>query len=147
MISLKDSDIIHWRVHLNSAPHDVYRVLATDEGRAQFWAESARETDGKIEFKFPNGATWAGEILANQPPSLFAIRYWGGSIVTFRLVDDGAGGTDLDLTDAGVPAEWQTDTEAGWVSVLLALKAAVDFGVDLRNHDPLRTWAQRFADN
>jgi hypothetical protein len=36
---------------------------------------------------------------------------------------------------------------AGWVSVLLALKAAVDFGVDLRNHDPERTWSTGFVDN
>lgn len=36
---------------------------------------------------------------------------------------------------------------AGWVSVLLALKAAVDFSVDLRNHDPGRTWDQGYADN
>jgi len=36
---------------------------------------------------------------------------------------------------------------AGWVSVLMALKAAVDHGVDLRNHDPQRTWDQGYADN
>jgi len=35
----------------------------------------------------------------------------------------------------------------GWVSVLMAMKAAVDFGVDLRNHDPKRSWQQGFADN
>jgi hypothetical protein len=33
------------------------------------------------------------------------------------------------------------------VSVLLALKAAADFGVDLRNHDPARTWWQGYCDN
>jgi len=36
---------------------------------------------------------------------------------------------------------------AGRVSVLLALKAAVDHGVDLRNHDRERTWVQGYADN
>jgi hypothetical protein len=29
----------------------------------------------------------------------------------------------------------------------MALKAAADFGVDLRSHDPDRTWDQAFADN
>jgi hypothetical protein len=33
------------------------------------------------------------------------------------------------------------------VSGLLALKAAVDFGVDLRNHEPELSWAQGFAGN
>jgi hypothetical protein len=29
----------------------------------------------------------------------------------------------------------------------MALKAAADFGVDLRSHDPARTWDQGFVDN
>lgn len=33
----------------------------------------------------------------------------------------------------------------GWVSLLMSMKAAVDFGVDLRNHDPERAWEQGFA--
>lgn len=28
----------------------------------------------------------------------------------------------------------------------MALKAAADFGVDLRNHDPTRTWDQGYVD-
>jgi hypothetical protein len=36
---------------------------------------------------------------------------------------------------------------AGWVSVLLGLKAAADHGVDLRNHDAARTWSQGYCDN
>jgi hypothetical protein len=39
------------------------------------------------------------------------------------------------------------ETQAGWVSVLLALKGAVDYGVDLRNHDNSRTWRKGFVDN
>jgi predicted nucleic acid-binding Zn ribbon protein len=33
------------------------------------------------------------------------------------------------------------------VSVLMALKAAVDFSVDLRNHDPDRTWDHGYVEN
>jgi hypothetical protein len=32
-------------------------------------------------------------------------------------------------------------------SVLRALKAAADFDVDVRDHDPERTWAQGYADD
>jgi hypothetical protein len=49
--------------------------------------------------------------------------------------------------DASVKEEWKGEVRAGWVSVLLALKAAADFGVDLRNHDAARTWAQGYCDN
>jgi hypothetical protein len=30
--------------------------------------------------------------------------------------------------------------------VLFPFKAAADFGVDLRNHDPSRSWDQGYAD-
>jgi uncharacterized protein YndB with AHSA1/START domain len=140
-------NLIQWRLHLNSAPAKVYQMLATAEGRARFWAESAVERAGRIDFRFPDGQSWQGQILENSPPHRFVVEYFGGSITTFELADDGAGGTDLRLTDAGVPAADRVEVIAGWVSVLMALKAAVDFGVDLRNHNPLHTWNQDYADN
>ena len=36
---------------------------------------------------------------------------------------------------------------AGWVSVLMAMKAYVDHGVDLRNHNENRVWSNGYADN
>lgn len=138
---------IRWSLHLSSAPARLYRMLATDEGRAKFWAESAVEREGHIHFRFPNGQTWRGEILAQQPPHLFRVVYFGGSVVTFTLADDGATGTLLTLTDKGVSDTYRCEVIAGWVSVLMALKAAADFGVDLRNHHPHRTWEQGFVDN
>lgn len=66
---------------------------------------------------------------------------------SFETEDDGQGGTLLSLTDAQVPPEDQKEVIAGWVSVLMALKAAVDFGVDLRNHDANRNWDHGFVEN
>lgn len=33
------------------------------------------------------------------------------------------------------------------MSVLLNMKAAVDFGIDLRSHDLSRTWLEGYVDN
>ena len=55
--------------------------------------------------------------------------------------------TDLTLTDEGIAAEDWAEVHAGWVSVLLALKAVADFGVDLRNHDAERSWDKGYANN
>jgi len=140
-------DIIRWRLHLNAPPATVYQTLATDQGRASFWAESAVAADGVIHFIFPNGATWDGAILAATPPTLYSVRYYGNSVTTFTLADDGRGGTDLTLTDAGVPPADRTEVIAGWVSVLMNLKAAVDFGIDLRAHDATRHWDQGYVEN
>lgn len=143
-----DPDVIRWRLHLLSPPSAVYAALATDAGRAGFWAESAEShPPNHIRFTFPNGYTWSGRVLAAEPDRRFAVEYIGGSRVDFLLADDGRGGTDLLLTDRGVPAAHRAEVTAGWVSVLLALKAFVDFGVDLRAHDPARQWDTGYAAN
>jgi hypothetical protein len=43
-----NSTDIRWRLHLSILPGEVYPFLATDDGRARFWAESARATNGVI---------------------------------------------------------------------------------------------------
>jgi uncharacterized protein YndB with AHSA1/START domain len=138
---------IRWRLHLASPPPDVYQALTTDSGRASFWAESAEERDGWIEWGWAGGLAARTQVLAMDRPHLFRLGYFGGSVVTFELVADGTGGTDLTLTDVGVAAADWEDTRPGWVSVLLALKAYVDHGVDLRNHDAARTWESSYVDN
>jgi uncharacterized protein YndB with AHSA1/START domain len=138
---------VTWRLHLRTPPEQVYTLLATDAGRARFWAEAAVEAEGDIHFVFPNGATWRGRVLAAEPPGRFSLVYYGGSTTTFTLAGDGQGGTELALADEGVLEADYAEVLAGWVSVLLALKAAADFGVDLRNHDPARTWDQGYAEN
>lgn len=138
--------MIRWRIHLRSAPDVVFAALATDEGRARFWAEAACERDGAVQFRFANGQQLNAPVLAREPPHRFEVAYFGGSAATFELVPDGGGGTDLTLTETGVPEAELVQNRAGWVSVLLALKAAVDFAVDLRNHDPDRTWERGYVD-
>jgi uncharacterized protein YndB with AHSA1/START domain len=136
---------IHWRLHLPVAPGVVFDMLATDAGRARFWAESSHQTGATIEFQFVDGTITRGRIVEQQPVSSFALEYFGG-VARFALTPDGDGGTDLRLTHTGVPdAEWQ-DVHAGWLNVLFPLKAWLCGGVDLRNHDPRRTWTQGYAD-
>jgi len=142
-----DPTTVRWRIHLASPPEKVYEFLATDAGRARFWAESAVEEGGHINFTFPNGWTWRGQILESTPAHRFSLIYFGGTTTTFELAGDGRGGTDLTLTDEGIAAEDWAEVYAGWVSVLLALKAVADFGVDLRNHDAERSWDKGYANN
>lgn len=139
--------IVQWRIHLTSPPQAVHQFLSTNGGRACFRAESAVETNSEIVFTFPNGQVWCGILIENSPPNRFSVAYLDGSIATFVLADDGTGGTDLTLTDVGGKVIEKTELIAGWVSVLLALKAAVDFSVDLRNQKPQRTWDQSFVDH
>jgi uncharacterized protein YndB with AHSA1/START domain len=132
-------------MHLPVSPERVFTALDTSEGRAAFWAESAVETDGNIDFRFINGHRCRSKILERRPPYVWAIDYSGG-VAFFELSSDNRGGTDLLLTHSGVaPDEW-IEVHAGWLNVLLPLKAWLVHGVDLRNHDASRSWDQGYAD-
>lgn len=141
-----DGRTIRWKLHLGAPPTRVYQALATAEGRERFWAASAPERDGTILFRFANGQVVESRILESAPPARFVLTYFGGSRVEFDLAPDGQGGTDLSLTESGVPESEVKENLPGWVSVLMSLKAAVDFGVDLRNRDPARQWQQGYVD-
>ena len=136
---------ILWRLHIPAPPDQVYAALSTDSGRAAFWAESAVETDGVIDFRFINGYRHRARILERTPPRVFAVDYIDGP-ARFTLQPDGRGGTDLLLTQEGVKPENHAEVHAGWLNVLFPLKAWVAHGIDLRNHDPSRTWDQGYAD-
>ena len=136
---------ITWRLHIPLSPERVYAALDSDAGRAAFWAESAVERDGVIEFQFITGERHVSRVLTRTAPREWAIEYFGG-VARFELAPDGSGGTDVLLTHEGVAAcEW-TDTRAGWLNVLFPLKAWLVHGIDLRNHDPRRTWTDGYAD-
>ena len=145
MLSNREKGIIVWRLHLRSRPDIVHKMLSTDEGRARFWASKSTEKNGIVEFVFPDGLKLSSRIIDSQPSSRFAVEYFGGSIVTFELENDRRGGTDLTLTARKV--RFYDEELPGWISVLLALKAATDFSIDLRNHDVNRTWDQGYCDN
>ncbi|MFZ2507305.1 MAG: SRPBCC domain-containing protein [Steroidobacteraceae bacterium] len=136
---------IRWRMHIPVPPEKVYAALDTDEGRAAFWAESAAEIDGQIEFRFINGYSCRSKVLERQPPQLLAIDYIGGR-ASFELESDGQGGTDLLLTHTGIGTDEWNEVHAGWLNVLFPLKAWLTHGVDLRNHERNRTWDEGFAD-
>lgn len=141
-----DRSTLRWRIHLRSTPAQVFEHLATADGRRGFWAESAEQRGDEIAFVFPNGQRLQSTVHESRAPHRLALSYFGGSRVTFALEPDGAGGTDLTLTENGVPADQREENLAGWITVLLTLKAQADYGVDLRNHDPARSWGRGYVD-
>lgn len=137
---------IRWKVHFRSSPERVFEALATDAGRAGFWAEAAPEVDGVITFHILNYGPFSGRILLRREPEIFRLEYYG-TAVEFSLSGDGRGGTDLSLLATEVDESIRMEMVAGWVSVLMAMKAAVDHNIDLRNHDESRAWGTGFLDN
>ena len=120
--------------------------LASSEKRRHYWAESAEEHDDVIHYVFLNGIEDRGRILERDPGCFFKVEYFG-SVVSFELSPCELNGCDMTVTCENVDEDERWEFIAGWVSWLMTMKAAVDFGIDLRNHDSERTWNDGFADN
>ena len=135
---------IEWRLHLRSSPADAFEAWTTDAGRERFWAEESRPSAQGFTLRFINGQSLDVAVIDSAPARSFVFRYFGGSTVALTFERDGSGGCDLHLVETD--PEDHLANYAGWVSVLLAFKAALDFGVDLRAHDPERSWDRRYAD-
>ncbi|HET6603006.1 MAG TPA: SRPBCC domain-containing protein [Xanthomonadaceae bacterium] len=136
---------IHWRLHLASPPAKVWELLITDEGRMRFWCDHSRRLGDTIEMRFSNGCVEHAEVLAELPYERLALRYFGTTL-SFELLPDGRGGTDLSVRHENVPEHDRDDVLPGWLNVLFPLKAVADHGIDLRNHDPERTWNHGYCD-
>lgn len=137
---------IRWKLHFSSPIDKVFQALTTDQGRSTFWAEETIEKNGSIEFTILNYPKYTSRIIAQNAPDFFRLEYFGTD-VTFRLKPTDDDGTDLTLIAVTPNESIKQEMAAGWVSVLMAMKAAVDFGVDLRNHHPERVWDNGYLDN
>ena len=138
---------IRWRVHLASPPDRVVSFLSEPTLIARFWSESAVPDGDGIQLVFPDLSRLRVEIHVDARRRHLTFNYFGGSRVEVRCESDGSSGTDVQLSEVGIPeGDWLANY-SGWVGILLGLKAAVDFGIDLRNHDSSRTWAQGYVDN
>ncbi|MBW3565129.1 MAG: hypothetical protein KY459_10430 [Acidobacteria bacterium] len=138
---------IVWRLRLNAGPRAVFDLLSTDEGRASFWAERTEQHGDRLTFHFSNGEVLESRILDSTRPDRFSLTYFDESTVVFELRSTDSGGTDLIFRESNLSLDGLHENRAGWVSVLLNLKAQSDHSIDLRNHDPRCTWSDGYVDN
>ena len=129
---MNEAGPIRWRLHLASEPTAVFAALDDPGSRSRFLADEAPEVDGTIRFRFANGVETDAPVLTREPPTTWVIGYFDTS--------PGLAGYRFDEVD-------RASLAAGWLNVLLPLKAWVDHGVDLHNHDPSRTWDDGYADH
>jgi uncharacterized protein YndB with AHSA1/START domain len=133
-----------WRLFLKSSRERVWKALVESEQHCKYWCEASKQTAQGFELRFINGQVASVSIVSADENRILAFEYFG-SRVTITL-QPAAGGIELALVNEGVPAGEWPEVYAGWLNVLLPLKAWVDFGIDLRNHDPKRTWEQHYVD-
>ena len=137
---------IVWKLRLKSTPSEVYEYLSTDAGREAFWVEQSEESDGIILLCFPDGETIRSRVLERCPDNRYSLTYFEDSVVTFELSWEDSG-TVLKLRETEISPDSYCENLAGWISVLMSLKARADHGIDLRNHDERYSWANGYLDN
>jgi len=143
---MNPNDQLHLKIKLSSSPEKIYELLSTNHGREKFWVEKSVESNKIVTFYFPNGAIENCRILKKVEEKYFKIEYFN-SLVEFKIIRHSEKECILELNNFNIPAADRFEQYAGWVSVLLSLKAYADFGIDLRNHHPDYTWDQHFIDN
>ena len=135
---------VNWKISLAAEPEAVFRLVATDAGRAAFWAEESRTEGERFHLTFANGAHVDCRVIRLEPPHLISFEYFGGSRVDLRLAAIADGGTDFEVSEAAPPA-WE-DHYPGWVAWLYCLKGAADFGITLKSRNPSKTWQKGYVD-
>ena len=141
---LTRSPTIVWRLRLVSPPERVFAAWLAPADHQRFWCERSDVLPDGFRQHFIDGTVALCAVEAAEAPVRLRLRYFMTRVeVDLERRGDG---TDLTLTVRDVDRDEWNDVHAGWLNVLLPFKAWVDFGVDLRNHDPLRTWTQRYVD-
>ena len=143
---MNQSTSLRWQLQLAAPCDEVYRLLSTDGGRESFWVERSERAGDQLLFSYPGGEQLAARVLAEDPGRLFVMSHFDGSRLSFTL-SERDGGTHLLLEETGLTPENYVENRAGWVSVLMALKARAEHGIDLRNHHPERHWSAGYPDN
>ena len=137
---------ISWKVCIARPRGAIFELLATDRGRERFWVHRSEQLGSQLTLRFLDGTTLKTEILESSAPTRFALEYFNHSHASFTLerVDDAS--TVVHLLETGLDEPTARENRPGWVSVLLNLKAVAQLGVDLRNHDPRRSWTAGYVD-
>jgi hypothetical protein len=146
-MGLQHQSIVSWRLRLASPPVQVCELLADEAGRPRFRSELEIEPGMDLAAILSRGAVWEDADVDREPPYRFTVRYATGGVTTCDVADDGAGGSEVVVTDVGTVGEDRTDVLAAWVAALSAIKATVDFTLDLHTRDQLRTWFPDYAEH
>lgn len=135
---------VSWRVVCHANIKKVFDLIATDSGRTKFWCEQSTTSEDHIHMIFPGGETETARILKYDRPTSMEIIYFG-AVTKFQITELRSGcvvHVEAIVRDADFD-----ETNAGWVSVLMNLKAVSTYDIDLRNHKQDYSWARGFIDN
>lgn len=125
-------DIRH-SVQITAKPENIYPLIATARGFAQWWAADVTENEGAVTLGFFNRSTlYRLKLQTDQPPARAEWTCetgdeWNGTRIVFEIEGGGAG-TVLRFTHGG----WRSETDyfrncnTTWGELMYRLKSAAE---------------------
>src|SRR5258708_25354874 len=125
-------DIRH-SIQISASAAQVFPLISTAQGWAQWWAQDVSESSGMIELGFFNRSTvYRLKQSANEPAAYSEWlcetgAEWEGTRLVFRLEPSGSG-VSLRFTHAG----WSSDTDyfvnctTTWGELMFRIKSAAE---------------------
>jgi hypothetical protein len=125
-------DIRH-AIQIAAPPEQIYPLVSTGKGFAQWWAEDIADAAGALDLGFFRRATvYRLRLQADEPPTHAAWicetgKEWAGTRIEFGLESRGSS-TLLRFAHAG----WESDTEyflscnTTWGELMFRLKSAAE---------------------
>ena len=126
------ADIQH-SIQISAKPENVYPLISTSKGLAQWWTADITEPDGAVELSFFNRTTiYRLRLTASKPPlhaewNCETGNEWSGTQIVFQMEAAGSG-TVLRFRHSG----WRSATDyffscnTVWGELMFRLKAAAE---------------------
>jgi len=144
------------RIEIKASPEKVFRAWTDDKIITRWFPIRAviePRKNGRLYFEWMTGDKLETKVVAVRRPNRLVFPFGSNNeevAVTIRKVP---GGSLCELhqygmkTDPGSRVTMHLGCQVGWTFFLANLKAYLEHGIDLRGHDPRRSYRQGYINS
>jgi uncharacterized protein YndB with AHSA1/START domain len=144
------------KIEIKASPEKVYRAWTDDKLITKWFVHKAviePKKGGRFYMKFLGDVESDEKVLGIRKNSYFCFSFGkAGETVEITIKKSGKG-TDCILRQFGMKTsnkakvQWHMGCRNGWVFFLTNLKSFLEKGVDLRSHDPRKSYKQGYVNS
>ena len=144
------------KIEIRATPERVFKAWTSDKEIVKWFMTEAKlepKKGGRFFMKFLTGATGDETVLAIRKNRSFRFTFGSDGETVEVTVKKTKLGTDCVLRQFGMKdtpdarINWHMGCRNGWVFFLTNLKAYLEKKIDLRSHDPKKTYLQGYVNS
>lgn len=144
------------KIEIASPPSRVFQAWTDETVIVKWFVEKAHiepRKGGRIYLEWLGGVSGDERILAIRDQTYLRFPFGGKQVQVEVKIKKDKRGSICTLrqfqmeTTPKARVEWHMGCKTGWVFFLTNLKALLEHGIDLRSHDPKRSYKQHFANS